>query len=210
MCDYDFIFEFLVIGDCNVGKSSFVYQYCENFKTKIRSRERGDGNTFIPKLIRVDDKNCFLKFVKYYKRVNCLPNYRFINIADCIFILFDVCNRESFDNVGHYYNEILKYSSENLLITLIGCKADLLNREVDQNEALEFSKKHNIPYFEVNNFSPSEIEKNVYQQISQTILPELVNINSTTQPITENQHPPTKPHSPPIKNSFFKFWIKNK
>ncbi|KAN0008877.1 hypothetical protein ACTFIU_009543 [Dictyostelium citrinum] len=210
MCDYDFIFEFLVIGDCHVGKSSFIYQYCENYKTKIRSRERGDGNTFLSKLIRVDDKNCFLKVVKYYKRVNCLPNYRFINIADCIFILFDVGNRESFDNVGHYYNEILKYSNENLLITLIGCKADLLNRVVDQNEALEFSKKYGIPYFEVNNFSPSEIEKNVYHQISQTILPELVNINSITQPITENSHSQTKPHSPPIKNSFFKFWIKNK
>lgn len=55
--------------------------------------------------------------------------------AHCIFLCFDLNRRESFRSLDHWHSEVLAESDPDILIVLIGTKADRDCREVSIDEA---------------------------------------------------------------------------
>ena len=65
-----------------------------------------------------------------------------------IIVVFDLTKRYSFNNVDNWIKEI-KENIGDIPIVLFGNKCDLIERrEVSEEEAIEFSNKRNIEYFE--------------------------------------------------------------
>ena len=108
--DYDYLFKMLIIGNSGVGKSCLLLRYAEN------SFNENFFNT-----IGVDFK---LKTVKHENDVIKLQIWdtagqeRFRTLtasyyrgAQGIIIVYDVTDRETFDNVRTWINEIEKYST---------------------------------------------------------------------------------------------------
>ena len=63
------------------------------------------------------------------------------------FIVFDVTNRKSFEDLGRWYEAIIDSCGVSVTITLLGNKCDDgSKREVQYNEAMEFCKKRDINY----------------------------------------------------------------
>jgi len=66
-------------------------------------------------------------------------------------LVFDVTNRESFEKVRYWFNEIQKHCTrdKHCAVILIGTKIDLASRRVvDKLDAIQLSEELGIPYVE--------------------------------------------------------------
>lgn len=69
--------------------------------------------------------------------------------AQGIIIVYDVTDRETFDNVRTWINEIEKYSQAGVCKILVGNKCDMEDRrQVTFEEGQEFASQFNMPFLE--------------------------------------------------------------
>lgn len=146
--DYDYLFKMLIIGNSGVGKSCLLLRYAEN------SFNENFFNT-----IGVDFK---LKTVKHDNDVIKLQIWdtagqeRFRTLtasyyrgAQGIIIVYDVTDRETFDNVRTWITEIEKYSQAGVCKILVGNKCDMDDRrQVTYDEGKEFASQFGMPFLE--------------------------------------------------------------
>lgn len=76
--------------------------------------------------------------------------------------VYDITDRESFDNVKQWLSEIDRYACENVNKLLVGNKCDLeAKRQVDFEEAKAFADERGIPFLETSAKSSTNVEKGV-------------------------------------------------
>lgn len=69
--------------------------------------------------------------------------------AHGIIVVYDITDRESFDNVKQWLNEIAKHGTEGVKVLLVGNKCDLADkRDVSYDEARSFADEHGMPFIE--------------------------------------------------------------
>jgi GTPase SAR1 family protein len=74
--------------------------------------------------------------------------------------VYDITDRESFDNVKQWLNEIDRYACENVNKLLVGNKCDLESkRQVDFEEAKAFADERGIPFLETSAKNATNVEK---------------------------------------------------
>ena len=145
--DYDICVKSILIGDSSVGKSSLLYRYTDH-----------DWNPHYIATIGVDFKVVtFERAAKVVKLQlwDTAGQERFRTIthsyyrgAHGILLVFDVTNRESFDNLSDWLADVRQYGVEGSPMVLVGNKADCANREVKEEEAQLFAQKLGCQYFE--------------------------------------------------------------
>ncbi|MHA1190935.1 MAG: GTP-binding protein [Promethearchaeota archaeon] len=127
-------FKFIVIGDHEVGKTSIVRRFVEgSFLEKYRATIglnilSHDFKAFENKInIMLWDIGA-QKFFKRYRKT-------YYNGAQAAFIVFDLTNRESFENVTYWHNELKEFiENKDLPIIIIGNKTDLTEQKVISHE----------------------------------------------------------------------------
>ena len=83
--------------------------------------------------------------------------------AHGIIIVYDITDRESFDNVKQWLNEIDRYATENVNKLLVGNKCDLESkRQVDFDEAKAFADERGIPFLETSAKNSTNVEKGAF------------------------------------------------
>ncbi len=145
--DYDFLFKSVVVGDGGSGKTAVVVRFSqgffqENYKLTI-------GVEFAVKTIHINNYNVKLQIwdTGGQERFRYVRPLYYKGSMGCI-ILFDLTNRESFDHVPKWLEEVKKESG-NIPILLVGNKSDLINeRTVSLEEAKQISKDLNMFYIE--------------------------------------------------------------
>lgn len=172
---YDFTIKLLMIGDSNVGKTCILTKYVTNtftddFTTTI-------GIDFHIKRIAVNDKIVKLQLWDTAGQ----ERFRSVTIgyfrgAQGAFIVYDVTNRESFNNIKKWIEDINKNCYKGIIIFLVGNKIDEIhNRQVSTEEGKELGKKYNINYFECSAKTGKNIEEiyfNIATIISKKIIEE--------------------------------------
>ena len=84
----------------------------------------------------------------------CLERFRVVSSATyrgahAIIVVFDVTNRESFNNVKHWLQDIDRYACDNVNKLLVGNGCDKLStRTVDKQTVEEFADSLGITYVE--------------------------------------------------------------
>ena len=69
--------------------------------------------------------------------------------AHGIIIVYDVTERETYENVRQWMHEIDRFANENVCKVLVGNKCDLVDkRKISREEGEELAKSYNIPYIE--------------------------------------------------------------
>ena len=124
----------LIIGDSEVGKTSFLSCY-----------SKGEFNLIDDKLVHVElwDTSGTEKFHSL--------TANFFNRAEGIMVMFDVTNIESYENVRNWTESIkIHISSEinNIPVIIIGNKIDIKKREIKTEEAKKFCQELGYKYFE--------------------------------------------------------------
>ena len=93
--------------------------------------------------------------------------------ANGILLLYNITNRESFDNLNSWLTEIKKNANQNLSLILVGTNCDLENeRKVTYQEGKDFAKKNGIKFIEVsakNNINVKEAFDILLEDILNTL-----------------------------------------
>lgn len=156
----------ILLGDSHAGKSSFLMRYFKNkfsdaFMTTI-------GMDKEVKLIKINNQLYHFNLwdTAGEERYRSLPT-NYFQRANGIFLLFDINNKTSFENIEKWVDDIIDKSKDNknLIIYLIGNKIDL-ERKVLKEDAIQLASKLNIKYFE----SSNKLNLNIYEIVSHMIM----------------------------------------
>lgn len=92
-----------------------------------------------------------------------------IKITDGFLLVFSVANKQSFTLIDYWFNSIKEeIDIKKKVIYLVGNKIDLENREVSNEEAVNYAKMKDILYFETSartGFGVKEVFQQLYQDI---------------------------------------------
>ena len=166
-----YILRVLTIGDKTVGKSSIIIKYIDNkFDENIKSTLGIDYKT---KIIQKGDS--LIKVTIYdtageEKYRDLIKNY--YNGSNGILLIYDITNRNSFDDLNYWLEELKKNCNlNNLYIYLVGNKTDLeKKRQVSYDEAKNFADMKKIPYIEISAKTGDNIDKLFNNFIKGTII----------------------------------------
>ncbi len=148
MTDVDYIFKILIIGDSSVGKSNLLLRFSDNIF----------HDTFLPTIgvdfkirnVTVGDKSIKLNIwdtagQERFKTITAA----YYKGAHGIILVYDITDRDTFNNITSWLGEIRKHAGPNVVRLLVGNKCDLdSDRKVSQREAKEFAESQGMTYIE--------------------------------------------------------------
>ena len=181
----------MILGDSNVGKSSLLNKYCKNeFNEKYKTTI---GLDFQIKNLNINNKKIELQIwdTAGMERYRILTKNCF-NGSDGFIILYDITNRESFNNINNWIQQIQDLVGEDLKCILFGNKCDLnKERKVNINEGKELANKYNFPFYETSSKNGNNIEKG-FNNIIMNIIGDIQTVknrrnNSSTLKMSEQK-----------------------
>ena len=138
----------IVAGDSFVGKTNLLLRFVDDKYDDESLQTIGIDIKY--KDITLDDKKYKLDLYdtagqeKFRSAV-----YKFFRKSDCVFLVYEITNRKSFENISNWIKECKSNASENVLIVLIGNKCDLNEkRQVTTEEGENLAKKYKISFYE--------------------------------------------------------------
>ena len=143
----EIVIKILLLGDSGVGKTSILLRYVEEkYEQNCVSTIGIDY-----KIKDLEYKNFKIKLQIWdtsgeerYKSIT----QNFYRNTDCLFIVFDITKKKTFDSIKTWINEANEYN-ENTKIILLGNKIDLEDqRKVTKEIATNFANKNNLKYIE--------------------------------------------------------------
>lgn len=147
--DYDYLFILVLIGDSGVGKSCLLLRFADDKWTE--SYISTIGVDFKIRTIELDGKTIKLQIwdTAGQERFRTISS-TYYRGAHGIIVVYDVTNRESFNNVKRWLTEIDKYARENVNKLLVGNKIDLEDelRQVPTEDLKAYAAELDIPWLE--------------------------------------------------------------
>jgi Ras-related protein Rab-1A len=146
--DSDYLFKVVVLGNSGAGKSSLLLRFADNFFStdfiatigvdfKIRKVDV-DGKSVKLQMWDTAGQDRFRDIVRSYYRG-----------ASGIVLVYDIADRQSFDAIPQWMNDIQGSISGGVSYSLVGNKSDLENkRAVPKDEAEHFARQFGIPFTE--------------------------------------------------------------
>ena len=176
---YDYLVKCLVIGDSGTGKSSIMMRFADDiFNSNYISTIGVDF-----KIRTMEFRNKIVKFQIWdtagQERFRTLTA-SYYRGSNAILLCYDISDKNTFNNINMWLEEIKRYSTGNPLLILCGNKTDLENkREVYKKDAEEYAKTNNMYFFESsskNNSNITEIFELIAENKIITTLGEINNI----------------------------------
>ena len=144
----DLVLKIIILGSSEVGKTCILNRYFNNeFKENSLSTI---GIDFQTKFFKFEDK----KIKVNYTDTAGQEKFRAISInylksTNGVILVFDITNKESFELLETWMNELKENNKIDISKILIGNKLDLAEkREVQKEEAENFAKQIGCQYFE--------------------------------------------------------------
>ena len=139
---YDDLFKLVIIGDSGVGKSCVLLRFAddtftENFYSTI-------GVDFRFKCLEIGDRKCKLQIwdtagQERFKTVTSA----YYRGADGIIIVFDQTDKDSYNNVQNWIEDISRYSTDDPVKIIFANKDDISQekKSVDNEDIIELEKR---------------------------------------------------------------------
>jgi small GTP-binding protein len=162
--NYDYKCQLIVIGDSTVGKTSLLFQY--NNQSNPLKQVATVGIDYFTKDVIVNGKVIRTKIwdTAGQERFRSITD-NFFKCANGVILVFDLNNRESYDNLKIWIQSIkLKVVNKKVKQILIGNKLDL-KREISFEEGQEFANDHGLTYFETS----AKTNSNIHQSLDYLI-----------------------------------------
>ena len=157
--NYDYLLKYIIVGDSAVGKSNLLLRFIhDDFKIEYQSTI---GVEFDAKNLNIKNKIFRLQIWDsagqetyrsitrtYYK--NCV----------CAILVYDISNRESFENISQWVNHCIENSPKKVFMILVGNKCDLIeSRQIPFEKGKEMAEKNNMMFFETSAKTGENVEK---------------------------------------------------
>ncbi|KAL5008544.1 hypothetical protein ScPMuIL_014125 [Solemya velum] len=145
---YDNLLRLLLVGDTGVGKTCLLCRYVTD--EFVESHISTIGIDFKMKMLEVDGKKIKIQIwdTAGQERFEAITK-QFFRRAQGIMLVYDICNRRSYEQLPRWLNQIQEMASENTVVMMIGNKTDKqYMRQVPYLEAQEFADKYNLNFYE--------------------------------------------------------------
>jgi Ras-related protein Rab-1A len=185
--DYDYLLKIIVIGDSGIGKSCILTRFADgeynpNYITTI-------GVDFKIKTIFFDGKTIKLQMwdTAGQERFRTITTsyYRGCHL---VIVCYDITDRESFDNLDMWLENVRRYAVSTVKIVLCGTKTDLHSRRViSTEEGQKFANEYGYDFYELSSKNNENIDT-LFELSSQQIINNLNNkkLTSTDETKTFN------------------------
>jgi len=179
---YEYVGKILVVGNLSVGKTSLMFRYCRN--EFFYNQQMTLGVDFCVKNIPVDKKEVKVQIwdtAGQEKYRSIVTSY--FQKAHGIVLTYAVNDRESFNSLGEWMEEVKQKAPKDVAIVLVGNKADIGDlpvesepdkrpRKVSFSEGKGFADKYGIKFFEVSskdNINVNEVFHEMAKEIKELL-----------------------------------------
>ncbi|KAL4290088.1 hypothetical protein GQ457_14G009530 [Hibiscus cannabinus] len=165
--DYDYLFKVVLIGDSGVGKSNLLSRFTKNeFSLESKSTI---GVEFATRSIRVDDKVIKAQIwdTAGQERYRAITSAYYRGAVGAL-LVYDVTRHVTFENVDRWLKELRGHTDANIVIMLVGNKADLRHlRAVSAEDAKAFAERENTFFMETSALESLNVEDAFTQVLAQ-------------------------------------------
>ena len=155
---YELLYKIIIVGDACVGKSNILSRYVKDeFREDSKSTVGVELGT---KFLKIKGTGAKLQIwdTAGQERYRSITSSYYKGSHGC-FIIYDITNENSFENVDKWYEQAQKEASKDVSIILVGNKCDLENeRKVSKEKGEEKAKNFNVPFFETSALSKIKID----------------------------------------------------
>ncbi|KAJ9537936.1 hypothetical protein OSB04_030669 [Centaurea solstitialis] len=164
---YDHLFKLVLVGDSGVGKSNLLSRFTRNeFSLEYKPTI---GVEFGSRSIRVDDK------IIKAKIWDTASQERYRSVASAcyrgavgVLLVYDTTRHNTFENVERWLKEVRHHTDSNIVIMLVGNKADLHHsRAVSTEDAKTFAKKEKMYFMETSALEALNVENPFTEVLTQ-------------------------------------------
>uniref|UniRef100_A0A3P9MD96 small monomeric GTPase n=1 Tax=Oryzias latipes TaxID=8090 RepID=A0A3P9MD96_ORYLA len=139
----------ILVGDSGVGKTSLLVQFDQGkFISGSFSATVGIGLT--NKVVTVDDTKVKLQIwdTAGQERFRSVT-HAYYRDAHALLLLYDITSKSSFDNIRAWLTEIHEYAQSDVVIMLLGNKADMSSeRAIRRDEGERLAREYSVPFME--------------------------------------------------------------
>ncbi|TYG82160.1 hypothetical protein ES288_D01G065300v1 [Gossypium darwinii] len=165
--DYDYLFKLVLIGDSGVGKSNLLSRFTKNeFNLESKSTI---GVEFATRSIRVDDKVVKAQIwdTAGQERYRAITSAYYRGAVGAL-LVYDVTRHITFENVERWLKELRDHTDSNIVIMLVGNKADLRHlRAVSTEEAKAFAEREKTYSMETSALESLNVENAFTEVLTQ-------------------------------------------
>ncbi|XP_031821612.1 ras-related protein Rab-37 isoform X2 [Sarcophilus harrisii] len=139
----------ILVGDSGVGKTSLLVQFDQG-KFIPGSFSATVGIGFTNKVVTVDGTKVKLQIwdTAGQERFRSVT-HAYYRDAQALLLLYDITNRSSFENIRAWLTEIHEYAQRDVVIMLLGNKADVSRERVVRSEDGEtLAREYGVPFME--------------------------------------------------------------
>ncbi|XP_047332227.1 ras-related protein RABA1f-like [Impatiens glandulifera] len=156
--DYDYLFKVVLIGDSGVGKSNLLSRFSRNeFSLESKSTI---GVEFATRSIQVDDKIVKAQIwdTAGQERYRAITSAYYRGAVGAL-VVYDVTRHVTFENVARWLKELRDHTDTNIVIMLVGNKADLRHlRAVSSEDAKAFVEREKTFFMETSALEALNVE----------------------------------------------------
>ncbi|CAA0815462.1 Ras-related protein RABA1f [Striga hermonthica] len=165
--DYDYLFKLVLIGDSGVGKSNLLSRFARNeFSLESKSTI---GVEFATRSIRVDDKIIKAQIwdTAGQERYRAITSAYYRGAVGAL-LVYDVMRHVTFENVERWLKELRDHTDQNIVIMLVGNKADLRHlRAVSTEDGQAFAEKEKTYFMETSALESMNVENSFTEVLTQ-------------------------------------------
>ena len=145
----ELFYKILILGDTSVGKTCVLTRYTDNrfeknylstigIDYKLKNIKLDNGKTVKLQIWDTIGQERYRAVTKnYYKG------------AHGIILIYDITDRETFENVRNWIKSIKTEADEKVVVILVGNKCDFEEkRQVSKEEGEQLAQELNLPFFE--------------------------------------------------------------
>ncbi|KAJ8254170.1 hypothetical protein COCON_G00207820 [Conger conger] len=156
---YDMAFKVMLVGDSGVGKTCLLVRFKDgaflagSFISTV-------GIDFRNKVLNIDGMKVKLQIwdTAGQERFRGVT-HAYYRDAHALLLLYDVTNKTSFDNIQAWLTEIHEYAQQDVVLMLLGNKADATQeRVVKREEGERLAKDFGVPFMETSAKSGLNVE----------------------------------------------------
>ncbi|XP_074592408.1 ras-related protein Rab2BV-like [Curcuma longa] len=175
--EYDYLFKIVLIGDSGVGKSNILSRFTRNeFCLESKSTI---GVEFATKTLQLEGKTIKAQIwdTAGQERYRAITSAYYRGAVGAL-LVYDITKKQTFENVQRWLRELRDHADSNIVILMVGNKADLRHlRAVTEEEAQMLAEKEELSFLETSALEALNIDKafqtilkNIYQIISRKAL----------------------------------------
>ena len=155
---FDYSLKVVVVGDSGVGKTCLLIRFIRDLWDE--DSQPTLGVEFMTKIVQTEKHRIQLQLwdTAGQELFRSVTRGYYRGSAGAL-LVFDLTNRDSFENINRWLQDVKDVARSDVVTLLIGNKSDLCadKRQVTKEEAEEFAKQHNMQYFETSAKTGDEI-----------------------------------------------------